>query len=94
MDSRQKELHEKANELFFRQQYSQAAQRFTEVFDSLDAPQQHVSSQKDYQLSVLNKRATCYMKLVWYSLHFSWNRAYSLNVFQNNFCSKPYIWIF
>lgn len=64
MDSRHKELHDRANELLIRQQYLQAAQLYSELLESLQKTGQLTKGLKDLHISCLNKRATCHMKLV------------------------------
>lgn len=64
MDSRHKELHDRANELLFKHHYSQAAQLYSELLESLQQTGQLAKGLKDLHISCLNKRATCHMKLV------------------------------
>lgn len=64
MDSRHKELHDRANELLFKHQYSQAAQLYSELLESLKKTGQLTKGLKDLHISCLNKRVTCHMKLV------------------------------
>lgn len=66
MDSRHKELHDRANELLFKHHYSQAAQLYSELLESLQQTGQLAKGLKDLHISCLNKRATCHMKLEQY----------------------------
>jgi tetratricopeptide (TPR) repeat protein len=64
MDSRHKQLHEKANDRYLRQQYRDAAELFTQALEYI---RPSVSNQhRELQLSYLNKRSVCYLKLEQY----------------------------
>ena len=61
MDSRHKQLHDKANDHYLRQQYKQAAQFFSQALECIRPVTQ---THRELQLSYLNKRSVCYLKLV------------------------------
>ncbi|XP_038069639.1 probable helicase with zinc finger domain [Patiria miniata] len=64
MDSRHKQLHEKANDRYLRQQYREAAELFTQALEYIHPS---VSNQhRELQLSYINKRSVCYLKLEQY----------------------------
>ncbi len=64
MDSRHKQIHDKANDRYLRQQYREAAELFSQALGCIrpSASNQH----RELQLSYLNKRSMCYLKLEQY----------------------------